>query len=152
MCHPIDMGWIQDYRRQSSQNAHGQLDPESQFTAAARSRWRELGDELRADVAEFNKPATGAELAVEGEDTYRVRNSGSGLELVLKADFENHSVRYDYAAINQQSAGVPEGGMLSMRQSRRGDVEFYSADERLTSEETRQVLLEPLLFPKQAAA
>ena len=152
MCHPIDMGWIQDYRRQSSQNAHDQLDPESQFAAAARSRWRELGDELRADVAEFNKPGTGAELAVEGEDTYRVRNSGSGLELVLKADFENHSVRYDYAAINQQSAGVPEGGMLSMRQSRRGDVEFYSADERLTSEETRQVLLEPLLFPKQTAA
>jgi hypothetical protein len=152
MCHPIDMGWIQDYRRQSSQNAHGQLDQESQFAAAARSRWRELGDELRADVAEFNKPGTGAELAVEGEDTYRVRNSGSGLELVLKADFENHSVRYDYAAINQQSAGVPEGGMLSMRQSRRGDVEFYSADERLTSEETRQVLLEPLLFPKQTAA
>jgi hypothetical protein len=146
------MGWIQDYRRQSSQNANGQLDPESQFAAAARSRWRELGDELRADVAEFNKPDTGAELAVEGEDTYRVRNSGSGLELVLKADFENHSVRYDYAAINQQSAGVPEGGMLSMRQSRRGDVEFYSADERLTSEETRQVLLEPLLFPKQTAA
>jgi hypothetical protein len=146
------MGWIQDYRRQSSQNAHGQLDQESQFAAAARSRWRELGDELRADVAEFNKPDTGAELAVEGEDTYRVRNSGSGLELVLKADFENHSVRYDYAAINQQSAGVPEGGMLSMRQSRRGDVEFYSADERLTSEETRQVLLEPLLFPKQTAA
>jgi hypothetical protein len=152
MCHPIDMGWIQDYRRQSSQNAHGQLDQESQFAAAARSRWRELGDELRADVAEFNKPDTGAELAVEGEDTYRVRNSGSGLELVLKADFENHSVRYDYAATNQQSAGVPEGGMLSMRQSRRGDVEFYSADERLTSEETRQVLLEPLLFPKQTAA
>jgi hypothetical protein len=152
MCHPIDMGWIQDYRRQSSQNAHGQLDQESQFAAAARSRWRELGDELRADLAEFNKPDTGAELAVEGEDTYRVRNSGSGLELVLKADFENHSVRYDYAAINQQSAGVPEGGMLSMRQSRRGDVEFYSADERLTSEETRQVLLEPLLFPKQTAA
>ncbi|MGH9636217.1 MAG: hypothetical protein ACRD72_15420 [Candidatus Angelobacter sp.] len=146
------MGWIQDYRRQSSQNAHGQLDPESQFAAAARSRWRELGDELRSDVAEFNKPGTGAELAVEGEDTYRARNSGSGLELVLKADFENHSVRYDYAAINQQTAGVPEGGMLSMRQSRRGDVEFYSADERLTSEETRQVLLQPLLFPKQAAA
>ena len=146
------MGWIQDYRRQSSQNAHGQLDPESQFAAAARSRWRELGDELRADMEEFNKQGAGAELVVEGEDTYQVRNSGSGLELVLKADFENHSVSYDYSAINQLSAGVPEGGMLSMRQSRRGDVEFYSADERLTSEETRQVLLEPLLFPKQPAA
>ena len=113
------MGWIQDYRRQSSQSSHDLQDAESQFAAAARSRWRELGDELRADVAEFNKQGTGAELAVEGEDTYRVRNSSSGLELVLKADFDNHSVSYDYAAINQRSAGVPEGGMLSMRQSRR---------------------------------
>jgi hypothetical protein len=146
------MGWIQDYRRRTSQNSPDQSDSESQFAAAARSRWHELGDELRADVEEFNRQGTGAELAEEGEDTYRVRNSGSGLELSLKADFENHSVSYDYAAINQRSAGVPEGGMLSMRQSRRGNVEFYSADERLTSEETRQVLLEPLLFPKQSAA
>jgi hypothetical protein len=146
------MGWIQDHRRQSSQDSPDQQDAESQFVAAARSRWQELGDELRADVAEFNKQGTGADLAVEGEDSYRVRNSGSGLELVLKADFNNHSASYDYTAINQRSAGVPEGGMLSMRQSRRGNVEFYSADERLTSEETRQVLLEPLLFPKQSAA
>lgn len=146
------MGWIQDYRRHSSQESRPQEDAETQFAAAARSRWQELGNELRADVAEFNKQGTGADLAVEGEDTYRVQNSSAGLELALKADFENHSVSYDYAAINQRSAGVPEGGMLSMRQSRRGDVEFYSADERLTSEETRQVLLEPLLFPKQSAA
>lgn len=146
------MGWIQDYRRQSSQDSHPQQDAETQFAAAARSRWLELGDELRADVEEFNKQGAGAELAVEGEDTYRVRNSGSGLELALKADFNNHSASYGYTAINQRSAGIPEGGMLSMRQSRRGDVEFYSADERLTSEETRQVLLEPLLFPKQSAA
>lgn len=152
MRHPISMGWIQDYRRQGSQDSQHQQDSETQFSAAARSRWLELGDELRADVAEFNKQGTGAELAVEGEDTYRVRNSSAGLELALKADFDNHSVSYDYTAINQRSAGVPEGGMLSMRQSRRGDVEFYSADERLTSEETRQVLLEPLLFPKQPAA
>ena len=146
------MGWIQDYRRQTSQVSDHKLDPESQFAAAARARWLELGDELRADVTEFNKQGSDAELSVDGEDKYSVRNSGSGLELALKADFDNHSVSYNYTAINQRSAGVPEGGMLSMRQSRRGDVEFYSADERLTSEETRQVLLEPLLFPKQSAA
>ncbi|HEV7676810.1 MAG TPA: hypothetical protein VGQ12_19945 [Candidatus Angelobacter sp.] len=146
------MGWIQDYRRQNSQDSDHQPDPESQFAAAARARWRELGNELRADVAEFNKQGTDADLSVHGEDTYRVRNSSSGLELELKADFDNHTASYSYKAINQRSAGVPEGGILSMRQSRRGDVEFYSADERLTSEETRQVLLEPLLFPKQPAA
>ena len=146
------MGWIQEYRRQDSQNSDHQTDPEGQFAAAARSRWQELGDELRADVAEFNKQGTGVDLASDGEFQYRVQNSASGLELKLTADFDNHSVRYDYRAINDRTAGVPEGGMLSMRQSRRGDVEFYSADERLTSEETRQVLLEPLLFPKQPAA
>ena len=146
------MGWIQDHRRQTSENADQQSNPESQFAEAARARWQELGDELRADVAEFNKLGSSADLATEGKDQYRVQNSGSGLELVLMADFGNHSVRYEYAAINQRSAGVPEGGMLSMRQARSGTVEFYSADVRLTSEETRQVLLEPLLFPKQPAA
>jgi hypothetical protein len=146
------MGWIQDYRRQNSQNTDHLTDPESQFAAAARARWLELGEEVRADVGEFNKQGSGADLTTEGEDRYRVRNASSGLELLLVADFDSHTVRYDYMAINQRSAGVPEGGMLSMRQSRRGTVEFYSADERLTSEETRQVLLEPLLFPRQSAA
>lgn len=145
------MGWIQDHR-ETSQNADHQPEPENQFASAARARWLELGDELRSDVAEFNKQGTGADLSVDGEDKYRVSNSGSGLELELRADFDNHTASYDYGAINQKSAGVPEGGILSMRQSRRGNVEFYSADERLTSEETRQVLLEPLLFPKQSAA
>ena len=145
------MGWIQDHRRQTSENTGHQPDPESQFAASARARWQELGDELRADVEEFNKQGSGVDLATEGEDQYRLQNSSSGLELALKADFGNRTVRYDYSAINQRSAGVPEGGMLSMRQSRSGTVEFYSADERLTSEETRQVLLEPLLFPKQPA-
>ena len=103
------MGWIQDYRRQTSQDSDHQPDPESQFAAAARGRWRELGDELRADVAEFNKQGTDVDLSVHGEDTYQVRNSSSGLELELKADFENHTASYDYKAINQRSAGVPEG-------------------------------------------
>ena len=119
---------------------------------AARERWQKLGEELRADVAEFNSHHAGAEFSQDGNDTMRVRSSNSGLELTLAADFENRHVRYEYSALNQRSAGVPEGGMLSMRQSRRGAVEFFSADERLTSEETRQVLLEPMLFPRQSAA
>src|SRR5579864_7167186 len=104
------MGWIQEHRRQTSQNIDQQLDPEGRFAEAARARWQELGDELRADVDEFNKQGSGANLATDGEDQYRVQNSTSGLELVLTADFANRTVRYDYSAINQRSAGVPEGG------------------------------------------
>lgn len=111
------MGWIQDYRRQTSQKSDQQPDPESQFAAAARARWLELGDELRADVAEFNKQGSGVDLAEHGTDKYRVRNFSSGLELALTADFDNHSVSYDYTAINQRRAGVPEGGPVDQHLS-----------------------------------
>jgi hypothetical protein len=151
--HPINMSWIQEHLSQSESRKSGEPgDPKSQFDAAAQTRWQELGEELKADVAEFNAQGSGASLSTHGSNEYRLQNSTSGLEVTLTADFENRNVRYGYAAINQRSAGVPEGGMLSMRQSRRGAVEFYSADERLTSEETRQVLLEPLLFPKQSSS
>ena len=146
------MRWIQDPFRQKSQEAtEGQPSQEQQFRAAARARWQRLGEELRSDVEEFNRRQPGAEFFQDDDDSMRVRNSSSGLELTLTADFDNHTVRYGYSALNERSAGVPEGGILSMRLCRGGSVEFYSADERLTSEEARQVLLEPMLFPKKAA-
>ncbi|MGC2698408.1 MAG: hypothetical protein WA738_21680 [Candidatus Angelobacter sp.] len=148
--HPMTMGWIQNHFRQNSgKSSQDQSTREDQFAAAARERWLKLGEELRSDVAEFNAQNAGADFDIDGDDCFRVRNSASGLEITLTADFENHTVRYGYSTLSQRSAGIPEGGMLSMRQSRTGSVEFYSADERLTSEETRQVLLEPMLFPKQ---
>ena len=146
------MGWIHKHFRDNSQQSAANDTPERQFTTAARERWHKLGNELRSDVAEYNSHRSGAESLQDDENTMRVRNNETGLELTLMADFENHTVRYGYSALGQQNAGVPEGGMLSMRQSRNGEVEFYSADERLTSDETRQVLLEPMLFPKQPAA
>jgi len=83
---------------------------------------------------------------------FRVINSAAGLELRLTADFENRNVRYAYSALDEQSAGVPEGGILSMRQSGDGVVEFYSADEQLTPQETCNILLEPVQFPGRSCA
>lgn len=147
------MGWIEEYRRRTGEpNAQTHMDPDSRFREAARQRWLLLGEELKADVAEFNSRKEGAEFSSLSQDRYVVRNPSTGLELDIAADFDSRVVRYSFSALNDQSAGVPEGGILSMRQSRRGSVEFYSADERLTSEEARQVLLEPVLFPPQLAA
>src|ERR1041384_6515943 len=145
------MGWIQERLRQKP-HASTEDQQQEQFSAAARERWQKLAEELRSDVGDFNSHESGAEFTQQDENRLRVTNSRAGMELTLIADFENHTVRYDYSALDQQSAGVPEGGMLSMRRSRSGGVEFYSADERLTSEETRQVLLEPMLFPKRPSA
>ena len=147
------MGWIKDYRRRDSERAlQGEHNQELQFRYATQERWRQLGEELKADVAEFDAEKQHATFSAEGENLYHIRNSASGLELTLHADFDNCMVRYDYAAVNNQTAGVPDGGILSIRKSSRGSAEFYPADERLTSEETRQVLLEPVLFPPQRAA
>jgi hypothetical protein len=145
------MSWIENYRPRSADSQARPTD-QLQFTEAARERWRLLGKELQADVAEFNARNSQADFNSESDNLYRVRNSASGLELVLQADFDNWVIRYDYAAINNQTKGAPEGGILSIRKSPRGTAEFYTADERLTSEETRQVLLEPVLFPPQMAA
>jgi len=148
------MGWIQNRLRASTLKP-GQSEtgnPEVHFAEAAKRRWQQLGEELKSDLAEFSSNPKDTTFANPAENEFRISNSESGLEIVIAADFDDHIVRYEYSALNKKSAGIPEGGILSMRQSRRGMVEFYSADERLTSEEARQVLLEPVLFPSKMAA
>ena len=145
------MGWIEDHLQHKSEH-QTQSNAPGEFARQARQRWLKLGKELRADVAEFNSHHTGADLAEPVDNQYVVSNSVSGLQITITADFDAQTISYDYSQINDRSAGVPEGGMLSMRQSPRKTVEFYSADERLTSEETREVLLEPVLFPPELAA
>jgi hypothetical protein len=147
------MGWIQNHLQTRSLNSSQSPtdNPEVYFAEAARRRWQQLGEELKSDLAEFSSHQKGAAFANPNENEFRISNTNSGLEIVIAADFDAHIVRYEYSALNKKTAGTPEGGMLSMRQSRRGTVEFYSADERLTSEEARQVLLEPVLFPTQTA-
>jgi hypothetical protein len=152
--HPTEqMSWIQEHLHHDMHaSLENQPSQEGQFRAAARARWLKLAEELKADVESFNSQQSGAEFAQEGENVFRLRNSQAGLELSLTADFESHNVRYEYSALEQQSAGVPEGGMLSMRQTQNGGVEFYSADEQLTSKETCNVLLEPMQFPNRPCA
>jgi hypothetical protein len=145
----FDMGWIESYR---SRATSGREQPKTAFVDAARQRWQQLAAELKADVAEFSARHSGAEFSSSGDDTYHVTYDESGLELDITADFEAQVVHYHYKPTSSSSAGAPEGGILSMRQSHGGTVDFYSADERLTSEETRQVLLAPVLFPPQLAA
>jgi hypothetical protein len=122
------------------------------FARAARQRWMQLAEELKADVAEFNARQGGADFDQGPENQFRVSNSTTGLQLIITADFQDRTVNYTYKQLSDKTAGVPEGGILSMRQSPGSGVEFYSADERLTPEETREVLLDPILLPPQMAA
>lgn len=144
------MASIQDDSRQKlNQDA---TETKNDFADAARKRWQQLAEELRADVAEFNSSQRGADFLQVSVNQFRVSNSRTGLQLTITADFDERIVRYAYEQVNDKSAGAPDGGILSMRQSQPGEVEFYSADEQLTAEETREVLLEPVLFPPEIAA
>jgi hypothetical protein len=136
-----------DFRREAMQ-----ISANEDFGNAARQRWRRLGEELRADVEEFNSSEGGAGFSQIGPDQFYIGNSRSGLEVTITADFDNRIIRYKYDQLNSKSAGVPEGGMLAMRQSPTGVVELFSADERLTSKSIRKVLLQPVLFPPEMAA
>lgn len=124
----------------------------SDFITAARRRWQQLEEELRSDVAEFNSSKGDADFLQFSVNQFRVSNSKTGLQLTITANFDEQTIRYGYEQVSNKSAGAPEGGILSMRECQPGAVEFYSADEQLTSDEARRVLLEPVLFPPEMAA
>jgi len=119
------------------------------FADAAVEHWRQLGEELQADVDEFKRRDGHGSLSQPVPNEYRVTNSSSGLEVRIVADTQNHIVRYDFRRMNDKSAGVPDGGILSMRLGRNG-VEFYSSDQPLTAREARSLLLDPVLSQPEA--
>lgn len=127
-------------------------DTQTTFADAARRRWRRLGEELHASVVQFNAEKGSADFSQPSVNQLYLSSLQSGLQLTITADFAERIIRYCYEQVNDKSAGVPDGGILSMRESPQGGVEFYSADEKLTAEETRQILLEPILSRPEMAA
>lgn len=122
------------------------INNEGAFAQAAWQHWQQLGQELREDVEQFNAKGGSASFSQTSVGEYRVHNPKSGLEVRVIADLEDHLARYEFGRTNDQSAGAPEGGILSMRVGRAG-VEFYSSDQPLTAEEARALLLDPVLNP-----
>lgn len=122
------------------------INNETAFTQAALEHWHLLGQELGRDVEQFNKKGKSASFSRVSDNEYWVSSSGSGLQVRIVADPQDHIVRYDFIRTNDQSAGAPEGGILSMRLGSNG-VEFYSADQPLTGDQARALLLDPVLNP-----
>jgi hypothetical protein len=121
---------------------------EQLFAEAALEHWRQLGEELRSDVDQFNRKSGSATFSQPSAEEYRISNSESGLEVRVVVDPQDHLAHYDFVRTNDHSAGAPEGGILSMRMGRNG-VEFYSSDQPVTASEARGLLLDPVLSPSQ---
>jgi hypothetical protein len=108
--------------------------------------WSGLVAGLEDDLKEFKNVGGQGLVQRIGDTECRVSNPKSGIAVHLSADLEAHTIRYEYEPESEKTA-VPEGGVLTLRASDDA-VDFYSADQRLSNEEARRLVLEPLLFPR----
>ena len=60
------MGWIQSHLRKQNEGS-GLEGVEAEFGEAARTRWVQLGEELDADVNEFNAHQSGGAFERDGD-------------------------------------------------------------------------------------
>jgi hypothetical protein len=148
------MGWVdEEYEdRVRSRQAHtDESTPEMLFEQAAERRWQELTREIQADVAEYTKRGGSGTFTQDSDHQVRVTDAETNLILTIWADIPGHAIHYDFSSTDARVAS-PEGGILSIRASRYGRAELYSADQRILSEGVRRMLLEPVMFPPEAAA
>lgn len=141
--------WIEEEFQRRTQGDVGTLDDtarELHFQKTAQVTWERLMSEVRADVDEFKRGGGEAQFAQSCALVFRVARPP--LTLVVVADLAGHNIHYDYQSEDERAA-APQGGIFSLRLSRYGRADIYSADERLTEEETRRILLEPVLFPQE---
>jgi len=147
------MGWIQDQFKKRI----GSGETEARQTAASETRsvpreeqeiedvWGGLLEGFRRDVEEFQKLAGDCDFQQLGELQCRISNPTAKMAVLVTADLSAHTVEYSYQS-NDERTAVPEGGILTLRRSNHS-VHVYSADQRLTSEQARRMILQPLLFP-----
>jgi hypothetical protein len=142
------MGWVENeyQNRRRDNNEQPESAAEVQFESREHRVWSELAQGLEADLKEFS--SVGGDAVVEriSDTECRVANPKSGIAVTLDADLAGRAIRYNYEPESEKTA-VPEGGVLTMRTSERA-TDLYSADQRLSNEEARRLMLEPLLFPR----
>ncbi|HTE90763.1 MAG TPA: hypothetical protein VK639_17520 [Terriglobales bacterium] len=147
------MGWIADQfeSRAASQPTENPDESNAQgFEVKAEDTWTKLMEGFRQDVEEFQRLNGDAEFKQLSDLSCRISNSAAHVAALVTADMSAQTIQYTYEPEDADTA-VPEGGVLSLRPSEHW-VELYSADQRLTSDQARQLILEPLLFPKATAS
>src|SRR5581483_811014 len=141
------MGWVEDeFQNRQRDNEPTGTAADAQFQSREYQAWSELVRGLERDLKEYSNVGGSAVVERVSDTECRVANAKSGIAVKLEADLEGHAIRYSYEPESEKTA-VPEGGVLTMRASDRS-VDLYSADQRLSNDEARRLVLEPLLFPR----
>lgn len=149
------MGWIQEQferRLQSENSGRSAENPaEIKLEALANQKWQELVGGLKHDLDEYHALGGNADFSRVSDHQCRISNSNTGVTAQIIADPDAHTIQYIFES-NNGSTAVPEGGFLSIRRSESNGADFYSADQRVSHEDARRLILEPLLFPSPPRA
>jgi hypothetical protein len=117
---------------------------EHTFEATADKTWAQLTAGFESDVAEINRREGDADFKQLEARQARISSGVTKIAAVVTADLAAHTIQYVYEPEDARVA-VPEQGILTMRPAASG-IELYSADQRLSSNEARRLILEPLFF------
>ena len=112
--------------------------------------WLELRDGLQADINEYNRWGGNAIFDSVDQEQAAVSEPATGLQVRIQADLPDRHLRYQFGA-TRESVPAPDGGFFSIRISSAGEAQLFSADQPLTSEQARRVLLQPVLFPSDTS-
>jgi hypothetical protein len=139
------MNWIADrLRRDSSKNLTKQSGPTA-FDSEAERLWARLRSGFEQDVQDFRRLNGEADFQQLSALQCRIANPATNTAAVVTADISAQTVEYSYEAMGKDTA-VPENGILRLRNSAHS-LELFSADQKLSLEAARRLILEPLLFP-----
>jgi hypothetical protein len=117
---------------------------EKTFETTAEKVWNQLVIGFETDVNEINSRDGDADLKQLEDRQTRISSTVTKIAVIVTADLSARTIQYVYEPEDARIA-VPEQGILTMRPSASG-IELYSADEHLTSDQARRLILEPLFF------
>ena len=143
------MGWITDrLKHLTDPHTHTTASgrpPADALQASAAQKWQHLLHGFQHDVDEYVTHGGIADFKQSGNFACRVSNASAKTAVIVSADLEAQTVHYSYLPESSITA-VPEDGVLTLRTSS-GFTEIYSADQRLSAEDARKLILQPLMFP-----
>lgn len=143
------MGWItEEYSRRPAAQP-SQVSDQARQNAVA-NLWLELREGMQSDVNEYNRWGGAAIFDATGQQQAAVSDHATGLQVRIQADLPDRHLRYEFEA-TRESVPAPDGGFFSIRISAAGKAELFSADQPLTCEQARRVLLQPVLFPSDTS-
>ena len=142
------MGWVEEQferRVQSPERQHESV-AETRFELLVERKWTEVKQGLETDAEEYRRLGGDAEFTQVSENQWRITNRSAGVSALITVDLSAHTIQYEYESQDSNTA-VPEGGIFTIRREGPNRAELYSSDQAVSAEQSRRMMLEPLLFP-----